>query len=197
MFSSAIFKVLFRSDFFISCKCKIKPREIDRSRERMLYRTLKVHSETLKVHSETPKVNSAAIENREKPREIESSVLLVIVPIPLFNFRFLIYSPTDSSECIPIKFWAPLFHIFSYLAHNIWIYLSFPNACRSAKLLPNPAGYSSVFFRRFPPDLQWPRFDSRMISRKPSYLNDQAIDVVRRLFGARGFPSYITTDRNN
>ena len=43
-----------------------KSREIERSRERVLCRTLKVHSETLKV-------NSAAIENREKSREIESS----------------------------------------------------------------------------------------------------------------------------
>ena len=50
-----------------------KSREIERSRERVLCRTLKVHSETLKVHSETLKVNSAAIENREKSREIESS----------------------------------------------------------------------------------------------------------------------------
>ena len=48
-----------------------KSREIERSRERVLCRTLKVHSETLKVHSETLKVNSAAIENREKSREIE------------------------------------------------------------------------------------------------------------------------------
>ena len=50
----------------------MKPREIERSREWMLCRTLKVNSATPKGGLKTSKVNSATIENREKPREIES-----------------------------------------------------------------------------------------------------------------------------
>ena len=50
----------------------MKPREIERSREWMLCRTLKVNSATPKGGLKTSKVNSATIKNREKPREIES-----------------------------------------------------------------------------------------------------------------------------
>ena len=68
-----------------------KSREIERSRERVLCRTLKVHSETLKVHSETLKVNSAAIENREKSREIESSDFQTHVKSSLFGSTLTVH----------------------------------------------------------------------------------------------------------
>ena len=81
-----------------------KSREIERSRERVLCRTLKVHSETLKVHSETLKVNSGAIENREKSREIErnreKSRGVIFKPISNHHFLEILWRSIIYTTCI-------------------------------------------------------------------------------------------------
>ena len=81
-----------------------KSREIERSRERVLCRTLKVHSETLKVHSETLKVNSGTIDNREKSREIErnreKSRGAIFKPISNHHFLEILWRSIIYTTCI-------------------------------------------------------------------------------------------------